>query len=92
MKKSFLIISLFLTLLSCKENVTNEIIVGNNSELIEATKNAKAGDVIVIKNGTYKNVEIEFIGDGTKEKPIVLKAETPGKVFIEGVSNKRTLF
>ncbi|PQJ69398.1 chondroitinase-B domain-containing protein [Polaribacter butkevichii] len=87
MKKSFLIISLFLTLLSCKENVTNEIIVGNNSELIEATKNAKAGDVIVIKNGTYKNVEIEFIGDGTKEKPIVLKAETPGKVFIEGVSN-----
>ncbi|WP_158838830.1 chondroitinase-B domain-containing protein [Polaribacter sp. L3A8] len=87
MKKSFLIISLFLTLLSCKENVTNEIIVGNNSELIEATKNAKAGDVIVIKNGTYKNIEIEFIGDGTKEKPIVLKAETPGKVFIEGVSN-----
>ncbi len=38
-------------------------------------------------NGTWKDVQIKFIGEGTEDKPITIKAETPGKVFIEGVSD-----
>ncbi|ARV16314.1 chondroitinase-B domain-containing protein [Polaribacter sp. SA4-12] len=87
MKNLLLIFSLFLSLISCNEKVTNEISVSDTSELIEATKNAKAGDIIVIKNGTYENVEIIFQGKGTEKEPIILKAETAGKVFIEGVSS-----
>ncbi len=87
MKNLLLIFSLFLSLISCNQKVTNEISVSDKSELIEATKNAKAGDIIVIKNGTYKDIEIVFKGDGTEKEPIILKAETAGKVFIEGVSS-----
>lgn len=87
MKKSLLIISLLLLIVSCQQKVTKIIIVTNASELLEAAKNAQAGDDIVVKNGTYKDVEIVFQGEGTKENPITLKAETPGKVFIEGVSS-----
>ncbi|MCL7753859.1 chondroitinase-B domain-containing protein [Polaribacter sp. Z022] len=87
MKNLFFIISLFLTLVSCNQKVTNEIFVSDTAALVEATKKAKAGDVIVIKNGTYTDAKITFKGEGTKEEPIILKAETPGKVFIEGVSN-----
>lgn len=88
MKKSFLIISLFLALVSCNQKATtNSILVSNETELKEAIANAKAGDDIVLKNGIYSNIEIEFAGQGTKENPITLRAETPGKVSIEGKSN-----
>ena len=63
------------------------LLVSKSSELIEATKNAQAGDDIVIKDGIYKDVEIVFEGEGTKEKPIILRAENAGKVFIEGISS-----
>ena len=89
MNKLFLTISLFLTLISCNEKVTNSILVSNNIELKEAIENAKAGDDIVLKEGIYKDIEIKFYGEGTKENPISLRAETVGKVFIEGVSNLR---
>jgi poly(beta-D-mannuronate) lyase len=87
MNKSFLIISLFILLVSCNEKTTNGLLVSTNSELKDALKNAKPGDNITIKNGTYKDLEIKFFGEGTKDKPITLSAETAGKVFIEGVSN-----
>ncbi|MGJ8743456.1 chondroitinase-B domain-containing protein [Polaribacter sp.] len=87
MKKSFLIISIILLLVSCNEKVTNSILVSTKSELNEAIKNAKPGDDIVLKNGIYKDLEIVFTGEGTKENPITLRAETPGEVFIEGVSS-----
>lgn len=49
----------------------------------------QAGDVIVLANGTYRDFEILFKGEGTKQKPITLKAETKGKVFLSGQSNLR---
>ncbi len=49
----------------------------------------QAGDVIVLANGTYRDFEILFKGEGTKQKPITLKAETKGKVFLTGQSNLR---
>lgn len=45
------------------------------------------GDEIVLKNGVWKDVELQFFGNGTPEAPITLRAETPGKVRIEGKSN-----
>ena len=75
-------------LLACeKQAELNSIKVSNINELNEAIKNSKAGDHIVLANGIWKDVQIEFYGKGTKEKPIVLRAETNGKVTIEGASN-----
>ncbi|MEI6894585.1 MAG: chondroitinase-B domain-containing protein [Colwellia sp.] len=101
MKKLLLVICTLSLLSACNEptqksasvssdtelKAVNSILVSNDSQLKEAIENATAGDSIVLKNGTYKDIEIEFYGEGTKEQPITLKAETAGKVFIEGLSN-----
>ena len=87
MKNFFLVLTTITLLLSCDTLTTNNIFVTNESELKEALKNSKAGDDIVLKDGTYKDVELEFYGKGTENNPITLRAENPGKVFIEGNSN-----
>ncbi|PWH82174.1 alginate lyase [Algibacter marinivivus] len=72
---------------SCKESPTkNAIQVDNIEELNDAIKNANPGDNIVLANGVWSDVEIKFRGQGTQQNPIVLKAETNGKVSIEGKS------
>lgn len=66
---------------------SDEIIVKDKSELIKAISSAVPGNTIILKNGVWTDIEIVFEASGTEEKPISLKAETSGKVFIEGLSN-----
>lgn len=87
MYKNLLVIFSFLLLISCNEVSTNIIKAENIQQLNSAINEAQPGDEIVLANGVWKDVEIEFIGNGTKENPITIKAETAGEVFIEGVSN-----
>ncbi|PQJ80992.1 chondroitinase-B domain-containing protein [Polaribacter porphyrae] len=87
MRNTSILFCILLVLISCKINNSNEILVTNNESLQKALKNTVAGDIIVLKNGVWTDVEIKFTGEGTKENPISLKAETAGKVFIEGVSS-----
>ncbi len=86
-----LTIGLFLILFACQKNTDHSNLSGklvsSPTELYDALKNAQAGDEIVLVNGTWKDVEIVFTGKGTKDNPIILRAETPGEVFIEGKSN-----
>lgn len=49
--------------------------------------NASAGTEIVIKNGSYKDVNLNFTTSGTDAKPVILRAETPGKVIFTGDSS-----
>ena len=79
--------SLFLILFISCTNTTNNILVNNIKELNNAISNAKPGDNIALANGIWKDVQIKFTGTGTEDKPITIKAETSGKVFIEGVSD-----
>ncbi|MFT2091967.1 chondroitinase-B domain-containing protein [Paraglaciecola sp. 2405UD69-4] len=78
--------TLFLSL-SASVVTAKDIFVNSDAKLKAAIKNVQAGDNIVLKNGTYKDIQIKFYGEGTEQEPITLKAETAGKVFIEGVSN-----
>lgn len=50
---------------------------------------ASPGDTIWIKPGTYKNIQLDLEGYGKENQPIVITAEKPGSVFIEGESNLR---
>jgi poly(beta-D-mannuronate) lyase len=86
MKNSFLLCLLILVLSCEQKSNTTSISVSNIDELNDALENPKAGDEIVLVNGVWKDVEIKFRGKGTKDYPITLKAETPGKVSIEGQS------
>ena len=88
MKKIVSIVILSLLLVACgKTEIASLNTVSNIEELNTAIKDAKPGDNIVLANGTYKDFEIKFTGEGTEDKPITLKAETAGKVFIEGESS-----
>lgn len=87
MKKIILSFFIFTFIFSCKENsIINQFLVNNATELNSAIKESKPGDNIVLANGVWKDIEIKFRGHGTKDNPITLKAETPGKVIIEGQS------
>lgn len=62
------------------------IIVKNITELNDANTRALPGDIIILKDGEWHNVTIRLDCNGTREKPILFKAQTPGKVFITGQS------
>ncbi|MBT8180810.1 MAG: DUF4957 domain-containing protein [Eudoraea sp.] len=88
MKRIVTVLCMLIVLFSCENKTSlNTRIVNSPEELGEAIKNAQPGDNIVLANGIWKDVQIKFIGEGTEDKPITIKAETPGKVFIEGVSD-----
>lgn len=86
--KYFNLIILLLAIVSCGEqNTTSEILVSNAAELNQAISNAKPGTEIIMANGEWQDVQIRFVAWGTKEQPILLKAETPGEVIINGQSD-----
>ncbi len=61
--------------------------VANLEEFNRTVSQLTPGDEIVLKNGVWHDVELLFSAEGTPEHPIILRAEDPGKVSIEGRSN-----
>lgn len=61
-------------------------IAKNETELATANKNAKPGDVVVLKDGIWNNTSIELTAIGKRKYPITFKAESPGGVIITGNS------
>ncbi len=87
MKNTVLIFSLLVHSLFYGQSTNQKnILVKNSIELNKAIATATAGSQIVLANGVWSDIIINFYGIGTAENPIVLRAETPGKVFIEGIS------
>ncbi|MEN8799873.1 MAG: chondroitinase-B domain-containing protein [Flavobacteriaceae bacterium] len=88
MKNSLIFIFALLLLLSCGNNSDQEgIVVKDIEELNHAIDQAMPGDEIVLANGIWKDVRIRFFGQGTEERPITLRAESPGEVIIQGESD-----
>lgn len=92
MYKYLTFLSIAFLLFSCQETQTGKIgttgaIVKTKEELQTALASAKPGDEIVLANGTWKDVQIEFTSKGEEGKLITLRAETAGEVFIEGQSD-----
>src|SRR5438874_204052 len=63
-----------------------EVKVGTAAEIERAAKHAQPGDEIVMSDGTWKDADITLAGKGTADKPITLRAATPGKVILPGNS------
>jgi len=81
----FFMFSYLFLIISCS-NTGNNLLVSNLTELNQAIKELKPGTTIVLKNGTWTDVQLEIETKGTNDKPIIIKAETPGKVIINGKS------
>jgi poly(beta-D-mannuronate) lyase len=87
MKKIIYSFGLCILLIACSNSkIVNLIMVTNIDELNKAIDSSEAGDQIILANGIWKDVKIKFRGKGTKDKPIIIRAETTGKVAIEGES------
>ena len=80
---------LFLALFAGSPAFAEQYFVKNHAEYFAAAKKVQAGDVIILANGNWQDFEIVLTGKGTKDKPIVLISENPGKVVITGKSNLR---
>lgn len=61
------------------------------AELETAINNAQPGDVIIIANGAYTDWSCVLNGRGEAEKPIIIRAESRGKVSFSGTITK-TIF
>jgi len=61
--------------------------ISDKDELLNKIANAEPGDVITIANGVYEDLQIKINKSGTKDDPITLKSESPGKVILQGQSD-----
>lgn len=52
-----------------------------------AIASAPPGAEIVMADGEWSDLRIRFVGVGTEERPITLRAETPGGVVLRGASD-----
>lgn len=67
-------------------NASNYL-VNTISEFNNRVNSAAPGDTITLANGTWTDVKLVLRTNGEKGKPVVVTAETPGKVSIEGKSS-----
>ena len=80
----FLLISSFLFI-----NFANaqDIKVSNIAEYNAALLRVNSGGTIILKNGEWKDTNLVAHGNGTKENPIIIKAERAGQVILSGDSS-----
>ncbi len=63
-----------------------EIVVADAAAFAVAAKSIKAGDTLVLKDGTWVDAKLSLQAEGTAEWPITLRAQTAGKVVFTGDS------
>lgn len=67
-----------------------EVLLRPGQDVEDFAKQISAGDVIVLKDGVWKDADLKFERlPGTAENPIVIRAETPGKVVLTGATEFR---
>lgn len=58
--------------------------VASEAEAKQALAKAEPGDHVIVRNGRYTGWHLTLDRNGTREAPIVLRAETPGQVVFTG--------
>jgi hypothetical protein len=84
--KTRLYLILLLVVTYSFNTTAKDILVTTIAEYNLAIKKATPGTTIVLKNGIWADVKLNAYGNGQAGNPIIVKAETPGKVIITGNS------
>lgn len=71
-------------------SIDKEILVSNQVELNSAIASASSGSIIVMKDGVWTDVVIDYKSISSPTEPIILRAQTSGKVILNG--NSRLVF
>jgi len=61
--------------------------VASAVDIAKAAAIAKPGDVLVMRDGVWRDQPIVLRGKGTVDRPITLRATSPGKVILTGKSS-----
>jgi poly(beta-D-mannuronate) lyase len=64
-----------------------EYVASNPTEATKALGSLKPGDELILADGEWPSYVIAFKAKGTAEKPITLRAQTPGKAILTGKSS-----
>lgn len=78
-----------LALLCCYQATAKQHLVDSKQAYAQIASQLTAGDTVVLKDGVWTDFEILFKGQGNKNAPITLTAQTKGKVILSGQSNLR---
>ncbi len=85
MIRAFLIsAALLLTRAAARETLCSTV-----AEVQAAARVAQPGDVVLLRDGTWRDAEIVFTATGEAERPVTLRAATPGRVIFTGHSRLR---
>ena len=89
MKRSLTLLIALIALAGCQHTALaqTDVRVSTASELRKAISNAGPGTEIVMADGEWSDVRIRLVGTGTPDRPITLRAETPGGVILRGESD-----
>ncbi|MEP2023633.1 polysaccharide lyase 6 family protein, partial [Reichenbachiella sp.] len=82
-----IMILLIMFIVGCQTNQSNHQKVESADQLKTALAVANPGDTILLSNGEWKDSELVIKAQGSQDAPIVVMAETPGKVKLTGSSN-----
>ena len=63
-----------------------ERLIATPQELLKATRSAEPGATLVLKDGIWRDAELVVQAKGTPQKPITLRAQTPGQLVLTGSS------
>src|SRR5437588_266122 len=71
----------------CFRLLSAEYRVSSAAEINASAEKLMPGDILVMANGDWTNQTIMFRAQGTTDRPIMLRAETPGKAILAGASS-----
>jgi len=69
--------------------LASSALVRTPAEFAAALPRLQPGDTLTLADGEWRDFQILFTGQGAEGRPIVLTAQTPGKVILTGQSNLR---
>ena len=66
-----------------------EIALTPGMDVAAKLRKARPGDVFVLDDGEWKDAKFDLKAEGSAERPVTLRAKTPGKVRLTGTSRVR---
>ncbi|MDO9588546.1 MAG: polysaccharide lyase 6 family protein [Brevundimonas sp.] len=82
-------LAILLSVLTPDSAKAADMLARTQGEFAAAVRQARAGDTITLADGEWRDFQILFTGQGQRNKPITLTAQTPGGVILTGQSNLR---
>lgn len=74
---------------AARGSVAAEVVVSDARALAAAVRGAAPGDVVLMAEGVWKDADLVCEGRGTAERPVIVRARTPGEVIVSGHAQLR---